>query len=48
MYWQATGLEKPWVARFAMYVPLDHHKIDKYLGTLHPEDLINVLAHFYK
>jgi hypothetical protein len=48
VHWQAAGLQKPSVARCAMYVPLHHHKIDKYLGTLHPEDLINVLAQFYK
>ncbi|MGO4697724.1 type II toxin-antitoxin system PemK/MazF family toxin [Paenibacillus sp. 2TAB26] len=48
VYWQAAGLQKPSVARCSMFVPLNHDKIDKYLGTLHPEDLINVLAHFYK
>ncbi|WP_438495787.1 type II toxin-antitoxin system PemK/MazF family toxin [Paenibacillus sp. IHBB 3054] len=47
-YWQRAGLSQPSVARCSQFVPLHHDKIGKYLGTLHDEDLLNVLGKFYE
>jgi hypothetical protein len=47
IHWDKAGLDEPSVARCRLYIPLDHDKIFKYLGTLHDEDLLNVLEKFY-
>jgi len=47
-YWREAGLEQPSVARCSQYVPLEHIKIKKYLGTLHQVDLVNVLEKIYR
>ncbi|RJX40937.1 hypothetical protein D3P09_02660 [Paenibacillus pinisoli] len=46
-YWKEAGLDQPSVARCAHFVPLHHDKIQRFLGTLHPDDLLNVLEQFY-
>jgi mRNA interferase MazF len=43
-----AGLDKPSVARCSKFVPLHHEKIQKNLGTLHPEDMLSVLSRFYE
>lgn len=43
-----AGLAEGSVARCAHFVPLDHRKIQRFLGSLHPEDLLNVLEKFYQ
>lgn len=48
VHWSEAGLQKPSVARCSNFVPLDHSKIERYLGTLHTEDLINILSTFYR
>ncbi|WP_244996893.1 type II toxin-antitoxin system PemK/MazF family toxin [Paenibacillus woosongensis] len=47
-YWREAGLKQPSVARCSQFVPLDHKKIQQYLGQLQKEDLLNVLERFYK
>lgn len=48
LHWQQAGLSQPSVARCSQYVPLHHDKIKGFLGKLHDEDLLNVLAKFYE
>ncbi|GGG06144.1 hypothetical protein GCM10010912_58460 [Paenibacillus albidus] len=47
-FWQQAGLSQPSVARCSQFVPLHHDKIQKYLGKLHDEDLLNILELFYQ
>lgn len=43
---EKAGLTEGSVARCGHYVPLKHEKIKRFLGTLHDEDLLNVLEKF--
>ncbi|MEC0167361.1 type II toxin-antitoxin system PemK/MazF family toxin [Paenibacillus graminis] len=47
-HWKQAGLSQPSVARCSQYVPLHHEKIGRFLGTLHDEDMLNVLSKFYE
>lgn len=47
-YWSQAGLSQPSVARCSKFIPLDHEKIQKFLGVLHNDDLINVLEKLHR
>ncbi|NOU81172.1 hypothetical protein GC101_20115 [Paenibacillus sp. LMG 31459] len=48
IHWKEAGLSSPSVARCSDFVPLHHDKIKKFLGTLRPEDMTNVLEKIYR